>query len=328
MRDSYGRNIDYMRISITDRCNLRCQYCMPRGIPFVQMEEILTYEEIALICKASVEAGITKFKITGGEPLVRRGCPQLVGMLRRIPGVSQVTLTTNGVLLGKYLDELIQNGLDAVNISLDTLDAETYKKITGFTELESVKENITLAVDRGIPVKINSVLQKKMNAHEWKALAMLARDLPIDVRFIEMMPIGYGKQCEMVSGDEIQKELKALYPDMKEDHTVRGNGPATYYQIPGYLGSVGFISAIHGKFCKQCNRIRLTASGKFKPCLCYGESVDVKEVIRSMTKETEDEKIERVKQIIIEAIEKKPKQHCFEMTEKITEDKQMVQIGG
>ena len=328
MKDNYGRNIDYLRISITDRCNLRCGYCMPKGIRLAPMHDILTYEEIELICKAAVKAGITKFKITGGEPLVRLGCAGLIGKIRSIPGVSQVTLTTNGVLLGKYLDELMENGLDAVNISLDTLDREVFRKITGCDEADKVKESIRLAVEKKLPVKINTVLQKGINDHEWESLAELAKEAPVDVRFIEMMPIGYGKQCEMVSGDDIRQKLKELFPNMEEDHSVHGNGPAIYYKIPGFLGSIGFINAIHGKFCDQCNRIRLTASGEFKPCLCYGEHVDVKQMIRDMADESEEEKVERIEKIIAEAIQKKPQNHCFESREEITEDRQMVQIGG
>lgn len=317
-----------MRISITDRCNLRCRYCMPDGIRLVPMSDVLTFEEIELVCKAAVQMGITKFKVTGGEPLTRRGCPQLIGMIRRIPGVSSVTLTTNGVLLGEYLDELIDNGLDAVNVSLDTLDPETYRSITGFDELNSVKKSLDLAVNKGIPVKINSVLQKGANDHEWKKLIELAKDHPIDVRFIEMMPIGYGKQCEMVSGDELQSKIEALYPGVEQDLSVHGNGPAVYYRIPGFSGSIGFISAMHGKFCGQCNRIRLTSVGKLKPCLCYGESVDVRTILRSMKEAPEKEQLEKIEKVISEAILKKPEKHCFETKEKITEERNMAQIGG
>lgn len=327
MKDNYGRIIDYMRISITDRCNLRCKYCMPHGICQVSMDEILSYEEIELICKAAVETGITKFKITGGEPLVRLGCPDLIGKIKKIPGVSQVTLTTNGVLLSKYIDELMENGLDAVNISLDTLDRETYRNITGFDELGRVRESINLAVKKGLPVKINSVLQKGVNESEWKNLIEIARLKKIDVRFIEMMPIGYGKQLEAVSGEELQKEIEKEYPDMEKDITVHGNGPAVYYKIPGFSGSVGFISAIHGKFCESCNRIRLTSTGELKPCLCYGESANIKKVLRSQEK-SEIILVEKIRNVIEETIQKKPQEHCFESLKMITEDKQMVQIGG
>lgn len=327
MKDNYGRSIDYMRISITDRCNLRCKYCMPHGICQVSMDEILSYEEIELICRAAVKIGITKFKITGGEPLVRLGCPALIGRIKKIPGVSQVTLTTNGVLLSHYIDELLENGLDAVNISLDTLDKETYREITGFDELGRVRESIDLAVKKGLPVKINSVLQKGVNEKEWKQLAKLARTKKTDVRFIEMMPIGYGKNRKAVSGEELRKMFEEAYPDMEKDITVHGNGPAVYYKIPGFSGSVGFISAIHGKFCESCNRIRLTSTGELKPCLCYGESVNIKKVLRSQEK-SEKILVEKLTEVFKETIQKKPKEHCFESAKMITEEKQMVQIGG
>ena len=193
MKDQYGRIIDYMRISITDRCNLRCRYCMPEGVELVSMKNILSYEEIEMVCQAAAKAGIRKFKITGGEPLVRLGCPELIGKIKKIPGVEQVTMTTNGVLLFKYLPELLKNGLDAVNISLDTLDRERYQVITGRDELFRVLESVDQAVDAGIPVKINSVLQKGMNEDEFLALARLTLEKKLDVRFIEMMPIGLGK---------------------------------------------------------------------------------------------------------------------------------------
>lgn len=338
MRDSYGRTIEYMRISITDRCNLRCKYCMPQGISQVSMNEILTYEEIELICRAAVETGINRFKITGGEPLVRLGCAQLIGKIKRIPGVEQVTLTTNGVLLSQYISELMKNGLDAVNVSLDTLDGDIYREITGSDALDKVREGIELAVKKGLPVKINSVLQKGVNEKEWKQLAEFARAEKIDVRFIEMMPIGYGKNRKAVSGEELRKMFEEAYPDIQKDNCVHGNGPAIYYKIPGFSGSVGFISAIHGKFCESCNRIRLTSTGELKPCLCYGDSMDLKDIVRERTSisgnslsekdKAEKETVERVKQAIETTIRNKPREHCFESLREITEERQMVQIGG
>ena len=185
MKDQYGRIIDYMRISITDRCNLRCRYCMPEGVELVPMKNILSYEEIEMVCQAAAKAGIRKFKITGGEPLVRLGSPELIGKIMKIPGVEQVTMTTNGVLLSKYLPELLKNGLDAVNISLDTLIPEKYQEITGADELERVRKSIFMAEKSEIRVKINTVLQKGVNDEEWKSLAELAKKNKLDVRFIE-----------------------------------------------------------------------------------------------------------------------------------------------
>lgn len=326
LKDGFGRKIDYMRISITDRCNLRCAYCMPKGIRLLPMEEILTFEEIEEVCRGAVTLGIRRFKITGGEPLARLGCPDLIGRLYGIPGVEQVTLTTNGVLLGKYLDRLTANGLRSVNISLDTLDEDIYKKMTGFGELPAVLENIGRAVNAGLKVKINSVLQRGVNDGEWEALAALAKDRKLDVRFIEMMPIGYGKKCHAVKGETLLAALWEQYPDMEKDPSEHGNGPAVYYRIPGFEGSIGLISAVHGKFCGACNRIRMTAKGELKPCLCYSDSIDIKKILRSGGQEKA--RAERIRDAVREAAARKPQMHCFEREDRISENRQMVQIGG
>ncbi len=325
MLDRCGREINYMRISITDRCNLRCRYCMPKGIELLPMKDILTYEEIERVCTAAAGAGIRKLKITGGEPLVRLGCAELIGRLKRIPGIEQVTLTTNGVLLERYIEELMGNRLDAVNISLDTLDRKKYQFITGRDELSDVVRGIDCAVSAGLPAKINVVLQKGMNDQEWENLARLAKDRLIDVRFIELMPIGYGKECGAVSNEEILEKMNERYKGTMRDIRVHGNGPAVYYKIPGYMGSIGFISAMHGKFCDSCNRIRLTSTGKLKPCLCYDEGIQLREILRkSYGKEIQ----RQLRHAIEKAICLKPNAHCFESYEQITENHQMVQIGG
>ena len=190
MKDQYGRDIDYLRVSITDRCNLRCRYCMPDGIEWLPMEEILSLEEVTEACRQAAALGIRKIKVTGGEPLVRRGCTDLIGMLSALPGIEQVTLTTNGILLASCADELCRQGLHAVNISLDTLDPVKYAEITGFDRLSSVLEGIRAMEERRIPVKINAVLQRGVNDMECIALAELAKNHKLDVRFIELMPIG------------------------------------------------------------------------------------------------------------------------------------------
>lgn len=328
MKDSFGREIDYMRISITDRCNLRCRYCMPKGIKLAPAEEILTFEEIVQICRAAAELGIRRFKITGGEPLIRLGCPKLVGMIKKIPGVEQVTLTTNGILLDELLDKLVENGLDGVNVSLDSLDNAVYKQITGFDKLLKVRTGIDKAVEKGIKVKVNSVLQKGVNDKEWLQLAKLARERQIDVRFIEMMPIGFGKKSEGIDGNEILLKFRETYPGIKPDDMIHGNGPAVYYRIPGFAGSIGFISAVHGRFCRACNRIRLTAKGELKPCLCYETCVDARKVLRSPAYMEPGERAEGLKDTIRQAVGLKPEKHCFELEKNITEGRQMVEIGG
>lgn len=344
MKDKLERTIDYMRVSITDRCNLRCRYCMPEGVSLLPAEQILTYEEIECICRAAAELGIRKIKVTGGEPLVRSGCARLIGRLKRIPGIEQVTLTTNGVLLGEYLPELLEGKLDAVNISLDTLDPDRYEKITGQREMKTVLRNIKLAVRFGLPVKVNVVLQKGVNENEWMQLAHLARDLQADVRFIEMMPIGAGRGYEAVSNKELLKKFREYFPGLEQDHSIHGNGPAVYYRIPEFQGSIGFISAIHGNFCGSCNRIRLTSQGKLKPCLCYSDSVDLRGILRkenvnktaedstekeqNSEEEIQEKRKEELKEVIRRAVQRKPARHLFESENEVTERCRMVQIGG
>jgi cyclic pyranopterin phosphate synthase len=326
MKDTFDRKINYMRMSITDRCNLRCCYCMPNGVSDkVAMKDILRYEEMVEIAEAAVRCGITRFKVTGGEPLARLGCADFVGMLKRIPGVEQVTMTTNGVLLSENLPKLSAAGLDAVNVSLDTLKPARFQDITGFDELGRVMKGIQEALALGITVKINTVLQKDVNASEWADLVELARSQPIDVRFIEMMPIGYGKDFEVVYNEDLRAELMAKFPGTVEDARVHGNGPAAYLQIPGFRGSIGFISAMHGKFCAQCNRIRLTSTGKLKPCLCYGDTIDIKSIFSLADAE---ERQVQLQQAIQKAIRLKPEAHCFEERAQVTELQEMVEIGG
>ena len=232
-----------------------------------------------------------------------------------------MTMTTNGVLLEEYLDDLCHAGLDAVNISLDTLCPEVYESLTGRPYFFKVQKGLEAALSHGLKVKVNVVLQEGINDGEWKNLAEFAKDVPLDVRFIELMPIGYGKRGKGIAGDEILKKLTQDFGPLKEDVEIHGNGPARYVRIPGYKGSIGFISAMHGKFCDSCNRLRLTSTGEIKPCLCYGESFPIRELLRSGD-------LEGVREILKEAILKKPAEHCFTELEKITETKRMTEIGG
>lgn len=324
MKDYEGRDIDYMRISITDRCNLRCRYCMPLGIEQVQCKDILSYEEIVMVCIQAVKLGIKKIKITGGEPLVRLGCCDLIGMIKKIPEIEQVTITTNGILLKGYISALMEAGIDGINISLDSLNPAVYQSITGFNELNRVLDGIDAAIDAGAKVKVNVLLQKGINEKELITLAELAKEKKLDVRFIEMMPIGYGQPENGISNHDVFSKLHAIYPEIQNDDKPHGNGPAVYYKIPEFQGSIGFISAMHGKFCDSCNRIRMTSQGYIKPCLCYGEGVDLLPVLRSREKQKEDQ----IRHLLMKAIERKPKSHAFEQTQFITENRKMIQIGG
>lgn len=329
MLDKEGRKIDYMRISITDRCNLRCGYCMPDGIECVPMEEILTYEEIVTVCKAAVELGVTRFKITGGEPLVRKGCPGLIESIKNIPGVEQVTMTTNGILLGKYLKELSRAGLDAINISIDSLNPEKFYGITGGGDLAEVLSGLDAAVEEGFRVKINCLLQRRVNEDEWKDFINLADEKDLAVRFIEMMPIGRGNMEEGISNRTLAERMHRVYPEIVPDMSCYGNGPAVYYKIPGKNGSIGFISAIHGKFCKDCNRIRLTAKGRIKPCLCYSEGLDIKDMLRNQQEASYGHSYGQIRGALEKVIWNKPKGHCFgNENQPVSETAPMVQIGG
>ena len=321
MYDNYQRNIDYFRISITDRCNLRCRYCMPEGIPLISMDQILRYEEILAICTEAVSLGIRKYKITGGEPLVRIGCDDLIREMKKIPGVEQVTITTNGVLLSEYIDALVHAGIDGINVSLDTLDPIRYQFITGFNKLDQVIASVREALDQGLKVKVNCVLQRGINEEEWPEILELARKDSLDVRFIELMPIGEGKKQEGISNVDLLSLISERYPGIKRDYRIHGNGPAVYYRIPGFIGSLGLISAIHGKFCHSCNRIRMTATGDIKSCLCYDKGINIRDAVRNNDRE-------QIRDILKEAILEKPMMHRFEDKNEITEHKKMVQIGG
>jgi len=294
---------------------------MPDGVELVSMEDILTYEEIVRVCEAGVQAGITKVRVTGGEPLVRKGCADLIAMLKKIDGIEKVSLTTNGVLLEQYSDDLKRAGIDSVNISLDTIDAKLYESITGRDESALVISGIKSMIARNIPVKLNAVLMNGVNEEEWASLVMMAKTYPVDVRFIELMPMGEGKDHTGVSNEAVYRKLCNNYPGIQADPAPRGDGPAVYYQVPGFPGRIGFISAIHGKFCASCNRLRLTAEGKLKPCLCYNDDIDIKDILRHGSAEALSKGLQA-------AAMAKPAGHCFEDSDKMLHSGQMSKIGG
>ena len=305
MTDRYGRAIRYLRISLTDRCNLRCRYCMPaEGVPLRAHEEILRYEEIVKIAKAALACGIDTFKLTGGEPLVRREVPALVAALKALPGTRQVTLTTNGILLGAQLDALAAAGLDAVNISLDTLDDGQYHALTRRDyPVAEVMETLRAAA-RVLPVKVNAVLLPE-TADQWLPLAKLADDPGVDVRFIEEMPIGKGETDPGISSDQVLAVLRTAWPDLAPCEEKRGNGPAHYYQSGALAGRIGFIDAVSHRFCAQCNRLRLTCTGILRPCLCYDDGIDLRALVRGGAGPDE------LKKAVEQAIAAKPEAHCF-----------------
>ena len=281
MRDALGREINYMRLSVTDRCNLRCRYCMPaEGVPATAHTDILRYEELLRVAQAAVSLGIDRFKVTGGEPLVRRGITDFIRSLKALPGVKQVTLTTNGLLLPSLLDGLLDAGLDAVNISLDTRDNAQYQFITRSSHTaDEVLHTIRLCAGR-LPTKINAVLLPE-TAAQLIPLAQLAEELPVDVRFIERMPLG---AADIGAAESVHREvidrLHAVWPDLAPFQERRGNGPARYYASSGLRGCIGLIEAVSHAFCASCNRVRLTSTGLLKPCLCYETGTDLKPLLR------------------------------------------------
>ena len=325
MIDKLNRKIEYMRISVTDRCNLRCVYCMPEeGIENISHEEILSYDEIIRICKCIAKLGIKKIKITGGEPLVRKDIIDLIKEIKEINGIDEVTITTNGVLLYEMADKLYEAGIDAVNISLDTLNKDKFLKITRRDKYENVSMAIEKLIDLGVRVKINCLAIKENNLSEIVKIAAYSKNNNIDVRFIELMPIGYGKNYTGISNEVILGLLEDEYGSFKKVKEKRGNGPAVYYKNDKFKGYIGLISAISNEFCETCNRVRLTANGFLKLCLHYNKGIDLKEPIRS---DITDKELENM---IYHAIRNKPLGHNFYHDSNIenVENKNMVQIGG
>lgn len=307
LRDGFKRKIDYMRISITDRCNLRCIYCMPAGLPIpIQYKEILKYEEIVRIVKIAISSGVRRIRLTGGEPLIRKNVVDLVKMLKEIKGIEELSLTTNGIFLAGYAEELARAGLDRVNISLDSLDHEKYKTITGGGNLDDVLEGIKAAEKQGlIPIKINMVPVRGVNEDEIVTFASLTFKAPYQIRFIEFMPFGSRESWtpeRFISMDEIK--LFAEKAGVLHPVNVKKSGPARYYKFDGASGVLGFISPLSNHFCNECNRLRLTADGKLRPCLFSETEIDLKSVLRS--KSSSDEEIER---LINLAVQMKPRGH-------------------
>lgn len=319
MKDRLGREIDYIRISITDRCNLRCGYCMPEcGVPSVSHDMILRFDEIVRLVKIFCSLGIKNVKITGGEPLVRKGAVGLIKDIKAIDGIEKVSLTTNGILLSENLNALAEAGIEGINISLDTLDRQKYMKITGFDGLNTVLKVIDEC--RAFPeikIKINAVTLDDYNRDEICTLADFAADMGVTLRFIEMMPIGLGTGFGGYNQDEIMTVLEEAYGPAKTINEEVGSGPAKYYSFEGLEGRIGFISPISHKFCRSCNRIRLTSEGLLRPCLGSEMGTDLRKPMR------DDASDEELASLICEEIMNKPAGHCFEATDSL-----MSKIGG
>jgi cyclic pyranopterin phosphate synthase len=318
--DGEGREINYLRISVTDLCNLRCRYCIPEeGIIKKCHSDILRIEEIEEIVKVSRKLGVNKVRLTGGEPLVRRGIVDLVQKISSIPGINEVALTTNGTLLKEYAKPLKEAGLKRVNVSLDTLQENKYKYITKRGNLKTVIEGIKAAKEVGLtPLKLNVVLVKGFNDDEIDDFVKLTIKNEVDIRFIELMPIGdngdWSKE-HSISNKIVLEKYPNLIPIVSEDKSA----PAQYYKLPAAKGKVGLINPISSHFCSSCNRIRLTADGKIKPCLHSNEEIDIKTILR----ENGD-----ILPIITKAVRVKPKAHHINEQGYTPINREMFQIGG
>lgn len=320
--DRFNRKIDYLRISVTDRCNLRCIYCMPEyGILQKPPREILTFEEIVTIVKLAVAVGIDKIKITGGEPLLRRDLPKLFSLLFSISGLQDISLTTNGVLLERYAKALKETGLKKINISIDTLKQTSFERITHFGSLDDVLKGIEAALAQEFLLKLNVVVLRGINDDEILDFARFAQEKKVTLRFIELMPMAHSltsNQDLFVSCAEIKEKLKLL-GSLSPSNANLGSGPAQYYKIEGTSLTVGFISPLSCKFCFDCNRLRLTADGLLMPCLNSKAGLNLKSPLRQ---NKEAEVLARLKK----AAGLKPKGHHLKTTS--CGESLMFQIGG
>lgn len=319
MKDNYGRDINYLRVSITDRCNLRCIYCMPEnGIVKKNHNDILRFEETIKIIKAAACLGVNKIRFTGGEPLIVRNIDKLIYQTSKIEGIKDISLTTNGMLLEDMIEDLKLAGLDRVNISLDTLDKDKYKNITRLGDINKIFSAIDKCISLGLkPIKINSVLIRGINDNEVSNFIKLTKDMPLEVRFIELMPIGEGiklYETRKIGIEEILVDHPELIPLKSQKSST-----AQLYKIKDGKGSIGFISPMSCKFCIDCNKIRLTSAGAIKPCLHSKEEINIRKYINNDL---------MLKAALKAAISNKPLEHHLDDQNISESAKSMYQIGG
>ncbi|HEX4014416.1 MAG TPA: GTP 3',8-cyclase MoaA [Candidatus Cybelea sp.] len=324
--DGFRRPITYLRVSVTDKCNLRCVYCMPEaGLPWLRRDEILTYEEIAQIVSAAASAGVRSIRLTGGEPLVRRDLDRLVSAIAATPGIEDIALSTNGLLLKEQLGALAAAGLRRINLSLDTLDARRFEAIARRPGLELVLEGLDAAIAAGLtPVKINCVVMRGQNDDELLDFAELTRDRPVFVRFIEVMPVheNLGLQRDAyVSSAEVLERIGAL-GGLHPVSGPAGNGPARYFAFDGAAGAIGVISPLSHDYCDRCNRVRLTADGRLRLCLFGDHAVDLRTPLRSGAGP------ERLAALMHSAMLIKPARHHLRLGESSSRMRAFSEIGG
>ena len=316
MIDQFSRRIEYARISVTDRCNLRCRYCMPEsGVEKIPHAEILTFEEIARVAEIFARLGIKKIRITGGEPLLRKNLPELIRAIKKISGIEQVALTTNGVLLATQAKNLAAAGLDAINLSLDTLDAKTFAGLTRRNLFDNVRAGLQTLLDENFTsVKINCVPIRGVNDDDILSLVELARDKPVKVRFIELMPLGCAKNSGLlgIPTAEIFARIEKVFGTLTPvDGKIFLSDPARYFLLKDFRGQIGFIDALEHKFCSSCNRIRLTVEGFLKLCLNFDDGLDLKKILRNGAGD------EEIYDAVERAIYSKPREHFFNVVGKI-----------
>ncbi len=305
MTDACGRNIHYLRISVTDRCNLRCGYCMPEeGVPPIPHEEILSYDEVVRLVRIMAGLGIDRVRLTGGEPLVRKDITQLAAGVKQVPGIQYLGLTTNGVLLEEMAEDLLAAGVDGINISLDATEPERYAAITRRGEWARTLAGLHKALELPFKaVKVNSVLSPDSLESDWMGVVALARDYKLDVRLIEWMPMGGESAGCAVRADEALAAIDARFGPLTELPPSRGAGPARMYGAPGFQGRIGMIPAMSHQFCAECNRLRLTATGDLKLCLFYDVGIPLKGLLRSGAGD------EEIADAVRAAVDKKPREH-------------------
>jgi cyclic pyranopterin phosphate synthase len=324
--DGFSRPITYLRISVTDKCNLRCVYCMPEsGLPWLRRDEILSYDEIAEIVRAGASVGVRSLRLTGGEPLLRRDLSRLVAALAEIPGIEDIALSTNGLLLKEQIGALASAGLRRINLSLDTLRPDRFETIARRPGLDLVLRGLDAAIDAGLaPIKLNCVIMRGQNDDELIEFAMLTKNRPIYVRFIEVMPVRENVELQRdtyVSSEEILERI-SVNGELQAVPGPQGNGPARYFAFPGAMGAVGVISPLSHDYCDRCNRVRLTADGRLRLCLFGDHALDLRTPLRGGASTEELAGLLRSAMLI------KPARHHLRLGETASRMRAFSEIGG
>lgn len=322
--DPFGRTIEYLRISVTDRCDLRCSYCMSEDVEFLPRQDILSFEEIIRLAKSFAQLGVTKIRLTGGEPLMRKKLPELVASIKAIEGIEEVVMTTNGTLLTKYAQPLFEAGLSRLNISLDTLKADRFQKLTRRDRLQAVLDGIAEAKKYAFnSIKLNAVIMRGMNDDEIVPLTDFALENDLDISFIEEMPlgeVGYDRSVTFLASADIKNKIEEKHSLVASNYKT--GGPAVYSSIAGYKSKIGFISPHTNNFCSDCNRVRITAVGRLLLCLGNENSQDLRSIIRDGCSD------EELRNKLISALQLKPEKHNFDLAEEVQILRFMSHTGG